>query len=152
MTTQISVGEKSENVPIPEEGGSVKRLSRDSEGKFSSPFNYALYYSPLPLGETTRVTTPTATESQLPWKRGEDEGADGGAVKQNEFPGWASNKEYIAYNSPSATFLGKILRVFLCVFSSTVINIWRWRPVVEHIAPRFSEIISFTELLITNYP
>lgn len=63
--------------------------------------------TPLPLGETTRVTTPTATESQLPWKRGEDEGADGGAVKQNEFPGWASNKEYIAYNSPSATFLGK---------------------------------------------
>lgn len=60
------------------------------------------------LGEPTRVTTPTAIESSLPWKRVDDDGdGDGGAVKQNEFPAWASNKEYIAYNSPSATFLGK---------------------------------------------
>ncbi|XP_055920122.1 sodium/hydrogen exchanger 5 isoform X20 [Eupeodes corollae] len=51
-----------------------------------------------------RVATPTATESQLPWKREEDEESD--AVQQNEFPAWASNKEYLAYNSPSATFLG----------------------------------------------
>ncbi|XP_055839644.1 sodium/hydrogen exchanger 5 isoform X18 [Episyrphus balteatus] len=51
-----------------------------------------------------RVATPTATESQLPWKREEDEISD--AIQQNEFPAWASNKEYLAYNSPSATFLG----------------------------------------------
>lgn len=63
-----------------------KRYSKDSEGE-------------------VRVTTPTATESQLPWKRDEDYD-DGGAVQQNEFPAWASNKEYLAYNSPSATFLG----------------------------------------------
>lgn len=42
----------------------------------------------------------------LPWKR-DDEDANSGAVQQNEFPAWASNKEYLAYNSPSATFLGK---------------------------------------------
>ncbi|XP_053959826.1 uncharacterized protein LOC128864276 isoform X2 [Anastrepha ludens] len=53
-----------------------------------------------------RVATPTATESQLPWKRQGDELTD--AVQQNEFPAWASNKEYLAYNSPSATFLGGI--------------------------------------------
>lgn len=55
------------------------------------------------LGET-RVTTPTAIETQLPWKRNED---DTEGLQQNEFPAWASNKEYLAYNSPSATFLGK---------------------------------------------
>ncbi|KAG5892223.1 hypothetical protein JTB14_034772 [Gonioctena quinquepunctata] len=27
-------------------------------------------------------------------------------LQQSEFPAWASNKEYLAYNSPSATFLG----------------------------------------------
>lgn len=58
------------------------------------------------LGELTRVTTPTAIESSLPWKHVDEEDVEAGAVKQNEFPAWASNKEYIAYNSPSATFLG----------------------------------------------
>ncbi|XP_060667038.1 sodium/hydrogen exchanger 3 isoform X20 [Drosophila nasuta] len=70
--------------PIPEED---RNLSRDSDGE-------------------RRVATPTATESQLPWKRQGDECTD--AVQQNEFPAWASNKEYLAYNSPSATFLGGI--------------------------------------------
>ncbi|XP_055710485.1 sodium/hydrogen exchanger 3 isoform X3 [Phlebotomus papatasi] len=56
-----------------------------------------------------RVTTPTATETVLPWKRGEEEG-ENGALKQNEFPAWASNKEYLAYNSPSATFLGGLTK------------------------------------------
>jgi hypothetical protein len=59
------------------------------------------------LGEN-RVTTPTATESTLPWKRGEDDKEEDGAIKQTEFPSWANNKEYLAYNSPSATFLGKL--------------------------------------------
>ncbi|XP_017464208.1 PREDICTED: sodium/hydrogen exchanger 3 isoform X4 [Rhagoletis zephyria] len=70
--------------PIPEEDHNI---SRDSDGE-------------------RRVATPTATESQLPWKRQGDELSD--AVQQNEFPAWASNKEYLAYNSPSATFLGGI--------------------------------------------
>ncbi|KAL5279241.1 SLC9A1 family protein [Megaselia abdita] len=55
-----------------------------------------------------RVATPTATESQLPWKRNDNGDEDDGPVKQNEFPAWVSNKEYLAYNSPSATFLGGI--------------------------------------------
>lgn len=53
-----------------------------------------------------RVTTPTATESVLPWKRN-DETEGSAPLQQSEFPAWASNKEYLAYNSPSATFLGK---------------------------------------------
>ncbi|XP_058446951.1 sodium/hydrogen exchanger 3 isoform X4 [Malaya genurostris] len=57
----------------------------------------------------TRVTTPTAIEAVLPWKR-DDEDDGSGAIKQNEFPSWASNKEYLAYNSPSATFLGLFRR------------------------------------------
>lgn len=65
-------------------------------------------------GETTRVTTPTAIESSLPWKRSDENVADGGAIKQNEFPAWASNKEYIAYNSPSATFLGNVILIQFC--------------------------------------
>lgn len=52
----------------------------------------------------TRVQTPTAIEAVLPWKRA-DQDDENGAIKQNEFPSWASNKEYLAYNSPSATFL-----------------------------------------------
>ncbi|KAK9753379.1 hypothetical protein QE152_g3433 [Popillia japonica] len=52
-----------------------------------------------------RVTTPTATESVLPWKRN-DETEGSAPLQQSEFPAWASNKEYLAYNSPSATFLG----------------------------------------------
>ncbi|CAG9828859.1 unnamed protein product [Diabrotica balteata] len=54
-------------------------------------------------GDFMRVSTPTATEMMLPWKR-EEEGCV--PILQSEFPGWASNKEYLAYNSPSATFLG----------------------------------------------
>ncbi|XP_022122223.2 sodium/hydrogen exchanger 3 isoform X2 [Pieris rapae] len=56
--------------------------------------------------EQARVATPTATETMLPWKRDDTEGS--GALKQSEFPSWASNKEYLAYSSPSATFLGGI--------------------------------------------
>lgn len=69
----------------------------------------------LPLTGEYRVTTPTAIESVLPWKRGDDSDEENGAVKQNEFPSWASNKEYLAYSSPSATFLGEfflLLRIF----------------------------------------
>ncbi|XP_035917373.1 sodium/hydrogen exchanger 3 isoform X8 [Anopheles stephensi] len=58
------------------------------------------------LESEQRVATPTAIESVLPWKR-VDESDDNGAIKQNEFPSWASNKEYLAYNSPSATFLAR---------------------------------------------
>ncbi|XP_050351494.1 sodium/hydrogen exchanger 3 isoform X4 [Nymphalis io] len=58
------------------------------------------------VAEQARVATPTATETMLPWKREEAEGTT--ALKQSEFPSWASNKEYLAYSSPSATFLGGI--------------------------------------------
>ncbi|KAG7295947.1 hypothetical protein JYU34_021036 [Plutella xylostella] len=61
----------------------------------------------MTMAEHARVATPTATETMLPWKREEAEGA-GCALKQSEFPAWASNKEYLAYSSPSATFLGGI--------------------------------------------
>ncbi|GFG35182.1 hypothetical protein Cfor_12756, partial [Coptotermes formosanus] len=57
--------------------------------------------------DCARVTTPTATETVLPWKR-DDEGESTCALKQSEFPAWCSNKEYLAYSSPSATFLGGI--------------------------------------------
>ncbi|RZF39494.1 hypothetical protein LSTR_LSTR001015 [Laodelphax striatellus] len=58
-------------------------------------------------GEVPRVSTPTALEKMLPWKR-DDEDQNTGPLRQNEFPGWCSNKEYLAYSSPSATFLGGI--------------------------------------------
>ncbi|XP_035738567.1 sodium/hydrogen exchanger 3-like isoform X5 [Vespa mandarinia] len=58
-------------------------------------------------GESYRVTTPTATETVLPWKR-EDDYESGHPLKQNEFPAWCANKEYLPYSSPSATFLGTI--------------------------------------------
>ncbi|XP_054289044.1 probable Na(+)/H(+) antiporter nhx-9 isoform X2 [Macrosteles quadrilineatus] len=57
--------------------------------------------------EITRVSTPTALETLLPWKRTDDSDSST-ALKQSEFPPWCSNKEYVSYNSPSATFLGGI--------------------------------------------
>lgn len=62
------------------------------------------------LGEH-RVATPTATESTLPWKRDDDDEDEGG-IQQNEFPSWVTNKDYLAYHSPSATFLGKFVIEF----------------------------------------
>lgn len=56
----------------------------------------------------TASATPTTTESTLPWKRDEGDG-DSDVIQQTEFPSWANNKEYLAYNSPSATFLGRKL-------------------------------------------
>lgn len=70
------------------------------------------------VGET-RVTTPTAIESQLPWKRDEGEAEEG--LQQNEFPAWASNKEYLAYNSPSATFLGNFFTSTMIFYSRVVL-------------------------------
>lgn len=73
-----------------------------------SPFDFLMIVilDNYASGDPARVSTPTATETMLPWKRG-DEGNSG--LKQSEFPSWASNKEYLAYNSPSATFLGNFL-------------------------------------------
>lgn len=47
------------------------------------------------LGEN-RVTTPTTTESVLPWKRDDKEG-ENGAIQQTEFPSWANNKVIQTY-------------------------------------------------------
>lgn len=46
-----------------------------------------------------RVTTPTATESVLPWKRMEDDKDDSETNKQTEFPSWANNKVCFATRS-----------------------------------------------------
>ncbi|XP_063701853.1 sodium/hydrogen exchanger 3 isoform X2 [Culicoides brevitarsis] len=61
------------------------------------------------LEDDARVSTPTATEKTLPWKR-DTEGEEEMGIKQNEFPSWVSNKEYLAYHSPSATFLGGLTK------------------------------------------
>uniref|UniRef100_A0A336N428 Sodium/hydrogen exchanger n=1 Tax=Culicoides sonorensis TaxID=179676 RepID=A0A336N428_CULSO len=61
------------------------------------------------LEDDARVSTPTATEKTLPWKR-DNEGEEEYGIQQNEFPSWVSNKEYLAYHSPSATFLGLFRR------------------------------------------
>ncbi|MPC41541.1 hypothetical protein E2C01_035140 [Portunus trituberculatus] len=58
---------------------------------------------------------PTLAEAVLPWKRPEDEEVCQMPVKQNEFPAWASNKEYVNYYSPSNTFLGELLCVLQCL-------------------------------------
>lgn len=100
--------------PVDENGDTfqdsdIKRFSRDSEGLWW--ICYIVNWIRDTLAQFTgenRVTTPTATESTLPWKRGEDDKEDSGAIQQTEFPAWATNKDYLAYNSPSATFLGNL--------------------------------------------
>lgn len=124
-TKYIFAEDEKDEIETADDG--AKRLSRDSEGNILAPYRHNVFvlnstcfflncFHSLDfmwiycIGET-RVTTPTAIESQLPWKRVEEDG-DGGALKQNEFPAWASNKEYLAYNSPSATFLGNIVLIY----------------------------------------
>ncbi|XP_055295291.1 sodium/hydrogen exchanger 3 isoform X36 [Sitodiplosis mosellana] len=101
-------GSKQNHVSFPEfkQNGSAKQLSHGDDDDGDDVENANKRLSKESEGET-RVTTPTATETQLPWKRNEDN-VEG--LQQNEFPAWASNKEYLAYSSPSATFLGLFRR------------------------------------------
>lgn len=82
-------------------------MSRTCQSRYSDCINNHLNVLVLEGDNRFRVTTPTATETVLPWKR-EDDYDTARPVKQNEFPAWCSNKEYLAYSSPSATFLGGI--------------------------------------------
>lgn len=45
---------------------------------------------------------------ELPWKRDDEHDTEVFPMKQSEFPAWSSNKEYLAYNSPTNTFLGEL--------------------------------------------
>ncbi|KAJ1529603.1 hypothetical protein ONE63_006371 [Megalurothrips usitatus] len=85
-----------EEEPLSSTGEPIKKISHSSQ------------LSRDDVSDAGRVSTPTATESVLPWKRDDDSGELSGPVKQREFPPWCTNKEYLAYNSPSATFLGGI--------------------------------------------
>ncbi|XP_011263496.1 probable Na(+)/H(+) antiporter nhx-3 isoform X2 [Camponotus floridanus] len=115
---------KQNHVSFPEfqQNGSTKLFTQDyingvlyelEDGETSKPsskedWDSAITFTARTSGaEGYRVTTPTATETMLPWKR-EDDYESGHPIKQNEFPAWCSNKEYLAYSSPSATFLGGI--------------------------------------------
>ncbi|XP_063919692.1 sodium/hydrogen exchanger 3 isoform X3 [Zophobas morio] len=109
---------KQNHVSFPEfqQNGTAKQFSHDyisevlHEDDTEPKSNKEDWDSPITFtakssrGDLMRVTTPTATETMLPWKRDEEEGS--APLQQSEFPAWASNKEYLAYNSPSATFLG----------------------------------------------
>ncbi|CAL1676206.1 unnamed protein product [Lasius platythorax] len=115
---------KQNHVSFPEfqQNGSTKLFTQDyingvlyelENGETSKPsskedWDSAITFTARTSGaEGYRVTTPTATETMLPWKR-EDDYESGHPIKQHEFPAWCSNKEYLAYSSPSATFLGGI--------------------------------------------
>ncbi|XP_055549042.1 sodium/hydrogen exchanger 3 isoform X18 [Wyeomyia smithii] len=88
------------------DGGGLTFTAKSSLDENSQPLkNDKRLSKDMKDAEESRVTTPTAIEAVLPWKR-DVEDDESGAIKQNEFPSWASNKEYLAYNSPSATFLG----------------------------------------------
>nr|CAI5853582.1 unnamed protein product [Callosobruchus analis] len=97
---------KQNHVSFPEfqQNGSAKQFCHVTDESIFSDPGKRMSRGSIDAGDLMRVTTPTATEMMLPWKRGEEEGS--GPVQQSEFPAWASNKEYLAYNSPSATFLG----------------------------------------------
>jgi hypothetical protein len=61
----------------------------------------------MTLRDDDGVGSPTTMERELPWKREDQEEA---SVRQNEFPAWSQNKEYLAYNSPTNTYLGGLDR------------------------------------------
>ena len=67
--------------------------------------NYA--QRPLKVHLTPNIGTeliPNAVETIPPWKR--DDTSIYGHTVQHEFPAWASNKDYLQYNSPSSRFTG----------------------------------------------
>ncbi|KAK9753378.1 hypothetical protein QE152_g3433 [Popillia japonica] len=118
-TQKLHKDGKQNHVSFPEfqQNGTAKQFTHDyinevlheddtepksSKEEWDSPITFTAKSSRVDL---MRVTTPTATESVLPWKRN-DETEGSAPLQQSEFPAWASNKEYLAYNSPSATFLG----------------------------------------------
>lgn len=56
----------------------------------------------------SRSSSPIPDAMTLPWKRNED-CSDGKCVRrQQEFPSWVLNKDYILYSSPTHTFLGNL--------------------------------------------
>ncbi|XP_067120663.1 Na(+)/H(+) exchanger protein 2-like [Centruroides vittatus] len=56
----------------------------------------------------SRSSSPIPDAMTLPWKRDED-CSDGKCVRrQQEFPSWVLNKDYILYSSPTHTFLGNL--------------------------------------------
>ncbi|XP_066909309.1 probable Na(+)/H(+) antiporter nhx-9 isoform X9 [Halyomorpha halys] len=82
-----------------------EKRKRNGRDDWESGITFTAHPSP---SDDTRVTTPTALETSLPWKRNDEGEISTGPIKQSEFPPWCSNKEYLAYNSPSATFLGTL--------------------------------------------
>ncbi|XP_066250876.1 Na(+)/H(+) exchanger protein 2 isoform X6 [Euwallacea similis] len=103
---KMNKGGKENHVSFPEfqQNGTAKQFSHVSDDSSYTDTGKRMSRGSIDGGDLMRVTTPTATETMLPWKREEDDGC--GPLPQAEFPSWASNKEYLAYNSPSATFLG----------------------------------------------
>lgn len=71
--------------------------------------------SPSRNGPNNEPSTPTSastvTESTLPWRRStlKEEQSTSVPLKQEEFPPWIDNKDYMpCYASPTNTFLGKL--------------------------------------------
>lgn len=69
--------------------------------------------SPLPLPPDKL----TETETTLPWKRNDvpagvhaTRDGENGAVRQREFPSWIDNREYLSYQSPTSTIIGRLDR------------------------------------------
>ncbi|XP_064466459.1 sodium/hydrogen exchanger 3-like [Ornithodoros turicata] len=67
--------------------------------------------SPAPIDELTE------TETTLPWKRDDTSAGvhasvdvENGAVRQREFPSWIDNREYLSYQSPTSTIIGRLDR------------------------------------------
>ncbi|XP_017771890.1 PREDICTED: uncharacterized protein LOC108559210, partial [Nicrophorus vespilloides] len=125
LTSQLTplMGPKSAKKTTAIEGCLPWRRDKNPFNNDDSPYSDTgkrLSKGSIDGGDLMRVTTPTATESVLPWKR-DDELEGCGPLQQCEFPAWASNKEYLAYNSPSATFLGIYLLIFAFPASPCII-------------------------------
>ncbi|XP_042143207.1 sodium/hydrogen exchanger 3 [Ixodes scapularis] len=81
----------------------------------SPPSGSPRAYSPPP----PQLESLTETETTLPWKRDDVPDAAGvrarcgsgdGGVRQREFPSWIDNRDYISYQSPTSTILGRLDR------------------------------------------
>lgn len=66
-------------------------MSHDLEGMNYRFKSYSYFFKLRLYVGDHHTTTPTATESVLPWKREDDKGDDG-VIQQTEFPSWANNK------------------------------------------------------------
>ncbi|XP_021943785.1 probable Na(+)/H(+) antiporter nhx-9 isoform X2 [Folsomia candida] len=106
---RITFGEEYDNPAFSLADERMQRSNDDKDGDVGIYFIAGGGSRVSPARRMTREEDGSSpTHMELPWKRDDEHDTEVFPMKQSEFPAWSSNKEYLAYNSPTNTFLGGI--------------------------------------------